>query len=37
VLFFSTVNEVIIPALEGYGLPARRAWSQRGQARDLAA
>jgi len=37
VLFFSTVNEVIIPALEGYGLPARRAWSQRGQRRDLAA
>lgn len=26
-LFFATVEEVIVPALEAHGLPARRAWS----------
>jgi len=26
-LFFATVEEVIVPALDAHGLPARRAWS----------
>lgn len=28
VLFFDTVEAVIVPALEGHGLPARRAWAR---------
>ncbi len=31
-LFYATVAEVIIPALEGYGLPAARAWADRDRA-----
>jgi hypothetical protein len=31
-LFYSTVNEVILPALESLGLPAHRAWNARREA-----
>lgn len=30
-LFFDTVEEVIVPGLENFGIPARRAWSMRNE------
>ena len=33
VLFYATVEQVIVPNLEALGLPARQAWQQRGTAR----
>ena len=36
-LFFDTVEEVIVPGLERHGIPARRAWNNRGGVRDVAA
>ena len=36
-LFFDTVVDVIVPGLERHGIPARRAWENRGAARDAAA
>lgn len=35
-LFYATVEEVIVPALETYGLPARAAWQRRHELRAAA-
>lgn len=36
VLFYATVEQVIIPGLEGQGLPAKQAWERREQLRTAA-
>jgi len=35
-LFYATISDVIVPALEGYGLPARSAWEKRIAVRQAA-